>query len=126
MLVLALMTDCGLSLPCRTLAWSSLPGALHLLRFAGTLAMDSEAKNWNALLIDTSALLAVAHLSLLQSQPEGLTLTQVRTNVPVKLAAFVSMFRPLRWQPCTYVKLSSGATAATDKGLDGSFLRCAQ
>lgn len=78
LLVLVLTTKSGLSLPCRTLAWATLPGALHLLRFAGTLAMDPEP-NWNALLIDTSALLAVAHLSLLQSHPE--CLTEVRTNV---------------------------------------------
>ena len=70
MLVLPSTSELGLALPCRTLAWPTLPGALHLLRFGATL--DSKP-DWNTMLIDTSASLAVAHLMLLQSQPESLT-----------------------------------------------------
>jgi hypothetical protein len=68
--VLPLTPEPGLALRCRTLAWPTLPGALHLLRFGATL--DSKP-DWNTMLIDTSASLAVAHLLLLQSQPESLT-----------------------------------------------------
>ena len=78
--MLPLMPEFGLALPCRTLAWPTLPGSLHLLRFGATL--DSKP-DWNTMIIDTSASLTVAHLSLLQSQPESLT--QVHAYVPRNL-----------------------------------------
>jgi hypothetical protein len=73
-----LTTELGLTLPCRTLAYYTLTGALHLLRFGATLDSKSD---WNVTLIDTSASLALAHLSQLQSHPDSLAQVHINQSV---------------------------------------------
>ena len=116
-----LTTELGQILPCRTLAYYTLTGALHLLRFGATLDSKSD---WNIVLIDTSASLALAHLSQLQSHPDSLA--QVHINHSVcsfsltnnQAREILAMNGCHAVISCTSV-VNTAATATTETGLQG-------